>query len=350
MLTKETTLVAIAAAANSTQYKVKASAANKSQTLKASSGYESLLNTNLGNGIVYAGSIIDRNWETDFLPDITNTRVLDDLLRCGQIIQFDKPARVGAWRDYELNQELVADQVSPDSFCISICQQAYKSIKFDKTDIYRACNNWEAFEDGFLNDAWRQLSNAWHHDVITGMLIHASANNSGSKAGRYNNIDLGTLGNPRELSPENLISFLSKTRELLTQAGRWYDGEMFMLVPPSFNALVMETAYAKQWCCDPGDSVMVKGMKTPDLNGFKVYETDKLMPTIDGSGRLIYPILFGWNDAYAFAGDIVEAEINKVPRSFGVTYDMLAIYGGGAIYPEALGKAFVTLTTDGISG
>lgn len=318
----------------------------------SASGYEALASTALGSGIVYGGMIKDRNWESDFIPYICNTSVLDDLLRCGQVIQFNKPPRVGAWRTYELNQNLVSDQVTPESTCLSICRMGYKSIKFDKTDIYRACNHWTAFESAFLDDAWRQLSNLWQREVLTGMMLHTSSVNAGKTAGRYKNIDMGTVGSPLHLTPDNLINFLAKQRELLSDMGRWYDGEMFMLVPRQFNTLIMQTLYNKQWCCDTGSSVLIKGLKTPDLQGFTVYETDKLRPVVEtGTNRLVYPILAGWQDAYGFAGDIIEAELAKPAGvNFGVLYNMLTIFGGGVIYPEALTKAYVTFSTDAVVG
>lgn len=320
-----------------------------SQVITSASGYEALSATALGNGVVYAGTIRDRNWESDFMPFIANTRVLDDLTRCGQTIQFDKPARVGPWRQYEKNQNMVSDQVTPDSFCLSICKAGYKSIKFDKLDIARACDHWDAFENSFLNDAWRQLSDLWHRDLITGMMLQTSSNNMGNRAGKYNNIKLGTIGEPYALNPENLITFLSYLSELMDDAGRWYDGEMFLLVPRQFGTLISQTLYEKQWCCDTNSSILVNGMKTPDLQGFSVYESDKLRPTLDRSTmKMVYPLMFGWQDAYGFSGDIIEAELRHAPgNSFGVVYNMLSVYGGGVIYPEALGKAYVTFSTDG---
>ena len=317
--------------------------------LVAASGYESLRTTNLAKGIIYAGTIKARNWEDDFMPFIANTRVLDDLTKCGQVITFDKPPHTGAWREYEKNQTLIRDQVTAESFCLTICRSAYKSIKFDKEDIRAACDNWEDFESAFLEDAWNNLSDLWKRDLLTGMQLQISACNMGSKAGKYKNINMGTVGNPVELTPESLINFVAKTRELLRQAGRWYDGEMFMLVPPEFGTLVLQTAFERQWCCDPSESVLFKGLKSTNLYGFKVVETDLLTPTVDrATGRLVYPIVAGWNDAYAFTGDIVEAELNKIPDSFGVAYDMLSVFGGGVIYPEALAKAYVTFSTDGL--
>lgn len=314
------------------------------------SGYKDLLNTPLNDGVVYAGMIIDRNFEEDMMYYITNTTVLDDLTRCGQVIQFNKPPRVGPWRAYEKNQNMVSDQPTSDSFCITVCNAAYKSIKIDELDIYRACNSWDAFETGFLNDCWRELSELWHSDVLTGMQLQVSSRNLGKSAGRYGNIDLGSVGNPLHLTPDTIVSFFSRMRDVLIDAGRWVDGEMFIVVPRAMQSLLLETMYAKQLCCNTGESLLFKGMKASDIMGFTVVESDRMRPVVDpATRRLVYPILAGWNEAYAFTGDIVKAELNRSPgNSFGVVYNMLTVYGGGVIYPDAMAKAYVTFSTDGV--
>lgn len=317
-------------------------------TMISASGYKDLLNTPLADGIVYAGMIIDRNFEDDWLYQVTNSRVLDPLLECGQVITFQKPPIVGSWRPYEKNQERVYDQPQGGNFCISICNQAYKSIKIDKQDIRAMCSNWDAYETAFLSDAWQNLSSLWHTDVLTGMMLQVSSRNMGANAGSYKNINLGTVGNALHLTPQNIIAFFDRMKTTLKQAGRWYEGEMFLLVPPAMISLLLQTLYEKQLCCDVSGSLMFKGLRAVDILGFTVIETERLEPTIDpATGRLVYSILAGWNEAYAFSGDIIDADIDKVPNSWGVSYNMLTLYGGGVIYPDGLAKAYVTFSTEG---
>lgn len=313
------------------------------------SGYKSLQDTPLGKGVVYAGTIIDRNFEDDMLYYITNSKVMDELTRCGQVIQFNKPARVGPWRDYELNQRLVPDQPTSESFCITICDAVYKSIKVDKMDIWRACDDWEAYETSFLNDAWHHLSERWHTHVLTGMQLQVSNRNFGKNAGRYGNIDLGSIGNALHLTPDNIMTFFSNMQNVLYDAGRWYDGEMFILIPRAMHTLLLQTMFAKQLCCNTGESVLFKGMRASNILGFTVIETDRMPSVVDpATQRVVHPILAGWNEAYAFTGEITEARLKEMDNAFGVTYDMLSVFGGGVVYPEALAKAYVTFSTDGL--
>lgn len=315
----------------------------------AASGYKELEMTPLAKGIVYAGTIVDRRYEEDMLYHITNSTVLEPLTKCGQVITFDRPPNGVMWKPYEVNQLMIPDQPSSDSFCMTVCNARYASIKMDKLTIARACENWEAFETGFLDATYRNLSELWHDDVLTGMQLQVANRNFGKRAGRYGNIDLGSIGNALHLSPDNIVSFLARMRDVLQDSGRWYEGEMFITVPRAMETLLLETMFAKQLCCNTGESVLFQGMRASDILGFTVVATDRLRPVMDpATRRLVYPIIAGWNEAYAFTGDIIEAEIQPIPQTFGITYNMLTVYGGGVIYPEALAKAYVTFSTNGV--
>lgn len=313
------------------------------------SGYKSIWDTPLAKGVKFAGTIIDRNWEESFISRIANTSILQDLTKCAQMIQFKKPPQAGPWRPYELNQTLITDQPTQDRFCITICGSAYKSLKIDKEDIRRACDDWPEFEQGFLDDSWRQFENLLHYSLLDRMQLSVGSRNLGARAGRDGNINLGTLTSALHLSPDNILNFFTRMKMVLQQAGRWYEGEMFMVVPEEMSVLLLETMFAKQLCCNMSESLLFKGLVATNILGFTIIESQRLRPTIDRqTNRLVYPILAGWSEAYAFTADIVDADLVEMERSFGVLYKMLGVYGGGVIYPEALTKAYVTFSTAGL--
>lgn len=315
------------------------------------SGYKDLMDTPLAKGAIYAGTIIDRNVESDLISAVSNTSVLSELTKCGQIVEFSKPPRIGGWRPYELNQDMIMDEPTSDKFCLTVCKRAYKSIKIDKETIRRMCDAWDDYEQGFLDDAWTQLSALWHLELLTGMQIAPSHRNVGATAGRHGNINLGTIGAPVHLTKDNLVNFYDRLATIFDINGRMYDGDMFVIVPRAMNTLLLETMFAKQMCCNTQESVLFKGVIASNILGFRVIQSDRLRPTIDpATKRLVYPIIAGWDKAFAFTGDIIDAEIRHAPgNNWGVVYNMMSIYGGGAIYPEALAKAYVTFETEGVA-
>ena len=310
----------------------------------SSSGHSGLEATPLARPRYYE-TIIDRNWPSEFIPEITNTSIDERLFQCNQVVQFTRAGQVAPWRTYERNQRIIPDQITPDSFCMSICNQAYKAFKFEQEDIRRACDQWPAFETSFLNNSYNMLAEMWRSYVLGAMILETSKRNKGTRAGRSNNINLGTLGAPIVITPQNIITQMSNLKTVLQLARRWVPGQMFIVLPTGFEAIVAETVYAHQLaCCNQDGSILVNGMLSDNLFGFKVIMQDLLPPIVDNgapSGTANY-VIAGWAEAYAFAGDIIEAEIRHVDGAFGVQYQMLAIWGGKAIYPDALSVAYWT--------
>ena len=310
----------------------------------SSSGHSGLANTPLARPYYY-DTIIDRNWASEFLPEITNTQIDERLFKCNQTVEFARTGHVAPWRKYERNQKLVYDQLAPDSFCMTICNQAYKAFKFEKDDIRRACDRWSSFEDAFLKDSYEMLATTWRTYVLGAMIVEASRFNKGVKAGRYRNIDLGDLGAPIFITPGNIITHLTNLKTVLRYAQRWVEGEMFIVVPFGFDAVIANSAFAHQMgCCSAADSVLIKGMIADRLFGFKVIEQDLLDPVTEAGAPsgIAHYIVAGWSEAFAFAGDVVEAEVGTIPDSFGIGYKMLSVWGGKAVYPDALAVAYWT--------
>lgn len=310
---------------------------------KSASGYGGLENTPLAR-IGYHDKIIANGYEDDFLGLIVNDRIVDGrVMTCNQVVQFQRQARVGPWKPYEKNQELVADQVSPESFCMRLCESAYKDIKFDNLDIAQACERWNSFESGFLDDAYQELSGAWRQYALTGMHLEASPHNKGVQAGRACDINLGTINNPIAITPANFARELAKLKRALMEAHRWVEGRMFIVIPPVIQELLVETPYANAMnlgsCADC--SILVTGQLPGKIMGFDVFVTNDVPSAVDpGTGDVAYYIIAGDKEAFAFVGDIIEGRLMHPTNYFGVRYQMLAVWGGKAITPDALAVAY----------
>lgn len=314
----------------------------------AASGYggNSLVEL-FAKGPIDAGMLVEKNAESDLLVHITSGQVMGGLLECGNSIRFFKPVHTGPWRGLELNQEWVLDQPQTSSVCIQSCGRYYKAIKMDD-DVRRAmCDNYEMFESSMLDNVWLNYSNLAHYKVLTGMQSVVSDCNRGTRAGRHRNINLGTYTTPRHLTAQNIVSFFTQTRGVLDDAGRWYEGGMFMLAPRQMFDLLLHTGFEKQMCCDFNDNILIKGLRAKDIHGFTMYETARLRSHTDpNTKRVVYPILFGWQDAYAYNGVIDTSGIDKIPRSNGFYYYWLSTLVHGGIYPDALALAYVTFDTE----
>lgn len=302
----------------------------------SASGYEALMNSPLAR-VGYHDKIIAKVWEDDIIPMITNTKILDRLTTCFQSVQFMEEADIGEWRDYELNQELIADNITPAGFEVRICNSAYKALKFDKLDISMICDRWQQFEDSFLNSAHNRLSAVWQCYVLDAMVLEADKCNKGTAAGLYGNVDLGGVGAPRTVTGNSFAVEVAKMKRILEERKRWEDGKMFIVLPPAITELLVQSPYAH--ALDMGScvdcSVLVTGELPGKVVGFSVYKTN-YVPTVMENGKPVYHVIAGHIDAFGFAGDITDARLKEPSRYFGIEYQMQAIWGGKLIYPDSI--------------
>lgn len=309
----------------------------------SASGFGGLENTPLAR-VGYYNKIITEGWKTEFLPQITNTSIDNRLMACNQIVQFTKAPKVSEWHPYEKNQELVADYVTPDAFTLQVCNAAYKALKFDKLDIKRICDRWSQFEETFLKSMYERLAETWRLYVLNAMVLEAHEYNKGRRAGMARNIDLGAPNNPRRVTPESFARELAKLKRTLVEADRWHEGEMFVMLPTALWEIMVDTPYANQaimGSCGDNCSLLITGLLPNRILGFNVFVVDCLPQAIE-NGDLAYYIIAGHKEAYAFAGDVVEGEIVRPSNYFGIQYQTLAVWGGKAIYPEALAVGYWT--------
>lgn len=310
--------------------------------LNSASGFQGLENSPLARPGYY-NKIIAKGWEMDFLPAITNTEIDERVTACNQVVQFTRQPDVGPWRVYEKNQELVPDQVRPEAFCLRICNAKYKDLKFDKLDIRRICDRWNDFEASFLDSVYQTLTAEWRNYVLTAMALEASPQNKGAHAGMLGDVNLGTTGSPIVITGENIARNVARLQRVLQEALRWQDGEMVLIIPSAIREQFVDSPFANALqmgsCMDC--SLLVTGQIPGMIGGFHTYVTQSLHSVIDPTtGNPAYFVIAAHRQAYAFAGDVLEGELVRPSRYFGIEYQMLAAWGGKAILPDGIAVGY----------
>ena len=304
---------------------------------KSASGYGGLEATPLAQ-IGYYNEIIAQAWERDFLPEITNTQIDERLVACNQTVQFIRQPKVGKWRKYEKNQELIANQLTPESFTMEICNAAYQDIKIDKMDIKYACDRWASWEQAFLESTYMSLTEMWRTWVLNAMVLETDPMNKGNGAGLNGDIDLGQPGAPLMITPENVQRGFARLKRVLTDRQRWEENKMFIIIPTAMEEVLQMSRYAE--ANTMGDCVQcsmnIDGFMLKKIMGFNVIVSTYVPQVVDSTGEIAYYIIAGHQDAFAFAADIIEGRLVEPSRTFGVEYQMLAVWGGKAIFPDAL--------------
>jgi hypothetical protein len=312
--------------------------------LGSASGYGSIHDTPLATK-GYHSRIIERGWENDILGEIVNTRIVAQAFDCNQVVEFILQPDVGPWRKYEDNQVIKPDTVQITSVQMTLCNQAYKAIKIDNNLQRNLCQFWSKFEAGFLDSCYRELSGMWHSFVLSAMVLEADRRNKGANAGRDRSINLGTVGSPVRVTPANLPVNLMNLRNVLVHNSRWKNDEMFLIVPPEFGNVVIQSEYrlaADISCCkDP--SMLLTGELPGKLAGFRTIESMRTISAFDTTvNKQAYYILAFWKEAFAFYGDITEGRIIEDKDYWGRQYQMAALWGGKAIYGDAIAVGYWT--------
>lgn len=312
--------------------------------LGSASGYGSIHDTPLATK-GYHSRIIERGWEKDILGEIVNTRIVAQAFDCNQVVEFILQPDVGPWRKYEDNQVIKPDTVQITSVQMTLCNQAYKAIKIDNNLQRNLCQFWSKFEAGFLDSCYRELSGMWHSFVLSAMVLEADRRNKGANAGRERSINLGTVGAPVRVTPGSLPVNLMNLRNVLVHNNRWKNGEMFLIVPPEFSNVVIQSEYrlaADISCCkDP--SMLLTGELPGQLAGFRTIESMRTISAFDATvNKQAYYILAFWKEAFAFYGDITEGRIIEDKDYWGRQYQMAALWGGKAIYGDAIAVGYWT--------
>lgn len=284
----------------------------------------------------YSDIILSRIYERDWLSRVTSSELLEPVTKCLQSIQIMRAPEVGPMRPYQKNQQLVPSTVGTDAICLSINNLGYQDIKFDQLDIQMACERWGRFEEKLQDSIYQRWVESQRQYVLGRMLGQVSPLTSLATAGRNQDIDLGSPGSPRHITPANLPVALGDMQRALLETLRWKDGEMFLIVPPILRTYLAMSNYSNSlWSCKCGG--IVDGMWDHDLFGFQPIESVHVPVRMDESGALSFYILGGHKEATAYAANIIDARVvDKDPNHFGVRYQFLAAWGAEVIYPDAL--------------
>lgn len=314
-----------------------------SAILQHASGYGGLDNTPLARPGYY-NEIMNKVYERDFLPEITNNQIDERITACTQMVQIMKAPDVGPWRSYQINQEMVPSQVTANSICLMIDNAAYQAIKIDQLTIHWACERWAQWEAKFLEATYESYVAMQRKWVLTAMILEASPQNTGRNAGKFHNIDLGARGNPVVITPDNISVQMAYLQQVLLEQLWWKEGQMFCVMPIQFRPVLVQSNFANAaWTgsCAPC-SMGIDGMWEHPLMGFKLIETVHAPFAIEDDGRVCFYIIAGHQDAFAYAADIIQGRIVENPKTFGLEYQMLAVWGGKMLYPEAIAVAYWT--------
>ena len=310
--------------------------------MQSASGYGGLDATPLARP-GYFNEIIAHIYERDFLPEITNSDINEEIVKCHQTVQIMKAPEVGPWRSLQKNQEMVPNQISAEAIELNICNAAYQDIKIDQLDIEFACDRWDAWEEKFLDEVYESYVKMQRDWVLSALILEADPGNKGAHAGKYGDIDLGSRGNPISINKDNIALHFANLQRVLMERLRWVENDMYLVLPIAMRTVLVQSNFANaMWIGNGKKSFAVDGMWSEPIAGFNLIESVNVPYVKEADGRICYYIIAGHKQAFAYASSIIDGRIVMPERTWSAEYQMLAVWGGKMLYPDAVAVGYWT--------
>ena len=314
--------------------------------MQSASGYGGLDATPLARP-GYFNEIIAHIYERDFLPEITNSDINEEIVKCHQTVQIMKAPEVGPWRSLQKNQEMVPNQISAEAIELNICNAAYQDIKIDQLDIEFACDRWDAWEEKFLDEVYESYVKMQRDWVLSALILEADPGNMGAHAGKYGDIDLGSRGNPISVNKNNIALHFANLQRVLMERLRWVENEMYLVLPVAMRTVLIQSDFANAaWNGTGKKTFAIDGMWSEQISGFNIVESVNVPYVKEADGRICYYVIAGHKQAFAYASSIIDGRIVMPERTWSAEYQMLAVWGGKMLYPDAVAVGYWTFAND----
>jgi hypothetical protein len=314
--------------------------------MQSASGYGGLDATPLARP-GYFNEIIAHIYERDFLPEITNSDINEEIVKCHQTVQIMKAPEVGPWRALQKNQEMVPNQISAEAVELNICNAAYQDIKIDQLDIEFACDRWDAWEEKFLDEVYESYVKMQRDWVLSALILEADPTNKGAHAGKYGDIDLGSRGNPISVNKDNIALHFANLQRVLMERLRWVENDMYLVLPVAMRTVLIQSNFANaMWVGNNKKTFAIDGLWNEQISGFNIIESVNVPYVKEADGRICYYIIAGHKQAFAYASSIIDGRIVMPERTWSAEYQMLAVWGGKMLYPDAVAVGYWTFSND----
>lgn len=279
---------------------------------------------------------------TSLVPLIATAPYMDSPEYKGQtIFLMDEPDGI-AWKNYEANQGLIPDQVTPTGGCMEITESNYAAIKIDNSEKKILGDKFDSYYGKVIDKTAEKLAPMYNSFVLGKQILAATPNMRGNRAGKYGQLNLGSLGNPLIINGKNIVGFFSQLNTLFDQYGLTSERK-FMSAPTEINTVLLNSPFASYAQVGEKYGLMDGDYKTPaNIMGFDIVTNNTVEPTYDPSTHeVIYYIVIGCKDATAFGGSVIEADEAKLVDGFGSLFKFQEVHGGAVAHPDAIAVAVV---------
>jgi len=192
------------------------------------------------------------------------------------------------------------------------------------------------------DDAGYQMKITIERSIFADIPVDADAANKGLSAGKVSgNINLGSAGNPVELSNDNVTNKLVEVEQVLAEQDV-PETERFCIIP-AWMATRIKTSELKDASLSGDGTSMLRNGRLGRLSTLTLYSSNTLNHAQDATTlQECFDVIAGHRSALTFASQLIENETVPNPNDFGQIVRGLQVYGYEVIKPEALVHLYCT--------
>lgn len=285
----------------------------------------------------FGQELIERFYCTTVFGEISNTNYIGNLSRMGDQITFFREPRAVV-RPYIKDMTLKHDTLTAESVTLTVDKANYFSLKIDRIDQHQMGPMWQKMRDAFVTNAAREIANTIDCQLLGTVYTKADCANRGPQAGCQSGMyNLGTVGNPVVVTPNNIVQVLINLQAVLTEACVPREGR-YVVLPPIAEAAILQSPLGAACCSsDKAYEVMLNGRMPGTIAGFKVLISPHVPKVFDAAAGVdAYQIIAGVQSSTVFASQLDEVREMQDFNNFDNFLQGLSVYGFDVIEPKGL--------------
>lgn len=287
---------------------------------------------------VYSGKMVEKFYMSTVFGSIATTDYEGEISGYGSnvIIRTVPDVTVS---DYVVGAGLTAQYPARNSVNLSIDKAKSFNVALNLVDTRQSDID---MADVFANDGSIQLRIHADADMLETIPAGVSALNSGATAGNDSgDLDMGTAGAPRAVTPEDALDFFVDMGQVLDEQsipdeGRW------VVAPPWLVALVKKGDLKDASLAGDSTSIARNG-RIGMIDRFETYMSRNVLRQTTPSAASY--VMFGHSAGLTFAAQILELQMIDNPNDFGYLVRGLMVFGYELIEPNYVGRAIVSRGT-----
>ncbi len=287
---------------------------------------------------LYSAKVNEKYYAETVLPRITNSKWTGEIKKQGDKVVIPQRPNV-TFKPYVKGGKIVYENptIAPVEFTVD--KAGYFAVGDDYIDIKQAH---VLLKDEYVEDGVRNAEIGIEQALFAATYADVHTSNQGSSAGaKTGTIGLGTALAPLTIATGTAgggevdpIDAITRCTTCLHEQNAANGKRLWMVIPPWFRQRLLNSDLKSALVMGDPRSVLRTGM-LGSIDGVTLYVNNNLTDT-SGSGGYAN-ILFGNEDAIAYATQMTTLENVKLQDTFGYGYRGLWVYDWKVVKPEGLG-------------